>query len=396
MATINGAVSTNNVAYVGWSQTLCSVDLTGISPTTDPNGVGYMQIYQMALNLSGKDASRTVALGVWSSGNVLLGKTANFTEAAASSASSTGNKTLTPVTTNSLLINRTATTALRMGFWVSGNGQVYYSADETGQTTEVYVDYGGSSAITNFSNDATLKSNASLVGSFDYYTLPTMPQNINATPGQSQVSLTWTPPVSNGGTAVTSYTLQRATNAGFTTGLTTTPGFTGYGTTVTGLANGTYYFRIAAVNAVATAASTTGQYVATGAIVVGSAATAPSPPTALIVAQQSPQNSNGLALSWTVPTSNGGSAITAYVIKRSLSSDMSSSVTIVTPTTGTSYNYNGLQPNTIYYFTVAARNAVGDSVVSAVSAGSAYVIAGTSLGIIRRWDATTSQWLVVV
>ncbi|CAB4148796.1 Fibronectin type III [uncultured Caudovirales phage] len=390
MATINSAVSTNNVAYTGWSQHLCSVALPSVS-VVDPSGVAYMQIYRMALNLSGKDASRTVALGIWNTSNALIGKTANFTEAAASSASSTGNKTLTTVP----LINRSTTSTVRMGFWVSGMGQVYYSADETGQTTDVLVDKVSSTSITTFVSDGTLKSNASLVGTYDYYTLPTAPASISATPGQSQVSLTWTPPSSDGGAAVTSYTLQRATNSGFT-GATTTTGLTGYGTTVTGLANGTYYFRIAAVNDVATAASTTSAYVATGAITVGSAATAPSQPTALVVAQQSPQSPNGLALSWTAPTSNGGSAITAYVIKRSLSADMSSPVTVVTPTTGTSYSFNGLQPNTVYYFTVAARNGVGDSPASTMSLGSAYVVAGTSLGIIRRWDATTSQWLVVV
>lgn len=392
MATINSAVATNNVAWVAWSQTACNVALPSVSPV-DPLGVAYMQMYRMALNLSGKDASRTVALGVWTTGNSLIGKTANFTEAAASSASSTGLKTLTTLP----LINRSTTSTVRMGFWVSGMASVYYSADETSQTVDVLSDHSSSTSISTFNNDATLKTNASLVGSFDYYTLPTAPASISGTPGQSQVTVSWTAPSSDGGTAVTSYTLQRATNVGFTTGLTTTSGLTGTSTVVTGLANGTYYFRIAAVNAVATTASTTSAYsTATGAITVGSSATAPSQPTAFAVAQQSPQNSNGLALSWTAPASTGGSAITAYVIKRSASPDMSSSVTIVTPTTGTSYNYNGLQPNTIYYFTVSARNAIGDSVPSAVFAGSAYVVAGTKLGIIRRWDATTSQWLVVV
>ena len=390
MTTINSAVSTNNLAWVAWSQTACNVALPSVS-AVDPSGVAYMQIYRMALNLSGKDASRTVALGVWTTGNSLIGKTANFTESAASSASSTGLKTLTTVP----LINRSTTSTVRMGFWVSGMGSVYYSADETSQTVDVLSDHSSSTSISTFNNDATLKSNASLVGSFDYYTLPTAPASISATPGQSQVTVSWIAPSSDGGTAVTSYTLQRATNSGFT-GATTTTGLTGTSTVVTGLANGTYYFRIAAVNAVGTAASTSGAYVATGAITVGSAATAPGQPTAFTVAQQSPQNPNGLALSWTAPASNGGSAITAYVIKRSLSADMSSPVTLVTPTTGTSYNFNNLQPNTIYYFTVAARNAVGDSPASTVSAGSAYVVAGTSLGIIRRWDSTTSQWLVVV
>jgi len=393
MATINSAVATNNVAWVAWSQTACLVDLTTINPATDPNGVPYIQIYRMALNLSGKDASRTVALGVWSSGFSLLGKTANFTEAAASSASSTGLKSLTGTLP---LINRSTTDNVRMGFWVSGMGSVYYSADETSQSgINVLSDHSSSTSISTFNNDATLKSNASLVGSFDYYSLPTAPLSISGTPGQSQVTVSWTAPVSDGGTSVTSYTLQRATNSGFT-GATTTTGLTGTSTVVTGLANGTYYFRIAAVNAVATAASTTGQYIATGAITVTSSATAPGQPTAFAVAQQSPQNPNGLALSWTAPASNGGSAITAYVIKRSLSPTMSSPVTIITPTTGVTYADNSVVSGTTYFYTVAARNAIGDGAASAIATATTFQVATGGLGIIRRWDSATSQWLVVV
>lgn len=391
MATINSAVSTNNVAYVGWSQTVCNVSLPAVS-VVDPTGAAYIQIYRMALNLSGKDASRTVALGVWNTGNSLIGKTANFTETAASSASSTGLKTLITVP----LINRTSTATVRMGFWVSGNGSVYYSADETSQSMDIQTDHGSSTSITTFVNDATLKTNASLVGSYDYYTLPTAPASIVGTPGQSQVSLTWTAPSTDGGTAVTSYTLQRATDTAFTVGLTTVTGLTGLGTTVTGLANGTYYFRVAAVNAVATAAATTSSYIATGAITVGSAATAPGQPTALAVSQQSPQNPAGLSLSWTAPASNGGSAITAYVIKLSTSPAMSSPVTTVTPTTGTTYSYNGLQPGVTYYFTVAARNAIGDGPASSVVTSFTYVLAGTTIGNIRKWNAALGQWVVVV
>lgn len=393
MATINGAVSTNNVAWVGWSQTLCNVALSSVS-VVDPAGTAYMQIYRMALNLSGKDASRTVALGVWTTGNSLIGKTANFTESAASSASSTGNKTLTTVP----LINRTTTPTVRMGFWVSGNGSVYYSADETGQTTEIYTDHGSSSAITTFTNDATLKTNASLVGSYDYYTLPSAPASITGTAGQAQVTLDWTAPASNGGTAVTSYTLQRATDSGFTTGLVTTTGLTGLTTTVTGLTNGTaYYFRIAAVNAVATAASTTSAYATIGSPVTPTASTTvPGPPTALTVTDQTPHNDTGLALSWTAPASNGGSAITGYEILASLSPDMSSAASTLTGSTSTSYDLDGLEVNTTYYLQVSAINAIGTGPTSATAYGQTYTVAVAGSGVIKKWNAAISQWVVVV
>jgi hypothetical protein len=75
---------------------------------------------------------------------------------------------------------------------------------------------------------------------------------------------------------------------------------------------------------------------------------------------------------------------------------MSSPVTIITPTTGVTYADNSVVSGTTYFYTVAARNAIGDGAASAIATATTYQVAGTSLGIIRRWDSATSQWLVVV
>jgi len=82
--------------------------------------------------------------------------------------------------------------------------------------------------------------------------LPSVPQNLGATAGNTQVSLTWTAPSSNGGSAITDYIVQYSTNGltwtTFNDGVSTSTS-----TTVTGLTNGTlYYFRVAAVNSVGT------------------------------------------------------------------------------------------------------------------------------------------------
>ena len=70
-------------------------------------------------------------------------------------------------------------------------------------------------------------------------------------PGNARVVLTWTPPSSTGGTAITRYAIQRSTSP--TTGwvyLTTTAASTARSFNATGLTNGVrYYFRISAVNA---------------------------------------------------------------------------------------------------------------------------------------------------
>lgn len=69
------------------------------------------------------------------------------------------------------------------------------------------------------------------------------------TPGATSVPLSWSPPSDDGGASITSYTVQYATNAGFTTGVGT-QSFASTSGTVTGLTAGqVYYFRVRAVNA---------------------------------------------------------------------------------------------------------------------------------------------------
>jgi titin len=83
-------------------------------------------------------------------------------------------------------------------------------------------------------------------------TVPEAPTGLTVTPGKSQMTLKWTPPASDGGLPVTGYVIYQGTSPGVGTGA---PGggllvrTTSY--TVTGLTNGTtYYFGVAAVNAV--------------------------------------------------------------------------------------------------------------------------------------------------
>lgn len=85
---------------------------------------------------------------------------------------------------------------------------------------------------------------------------PGAPTGLGATAGDAQVALSWTAPVSTGGSAITDYVVEYATDlAGpwtvFADGVST-----GTTATVTGLTNGTpYFFRVAAVNSVGTGAA---------------------------------------------------------------------------------------------------------------------------------------------
>ena len=76
-----------------------------------------------------------------------------------------------------------------------------------------------------------------------------VPTSLTATMGNTQVSLAWTAPTYNGGSAITDYSVQYSTNSGSTWSSFSHTASTATTSTVTGLTNGTaYVFRVAAVN----------------------------------------------------------------------------------------------------------------------------------------------------
>jgi hypothetical protein len=94
-------------------------------------------------------------------------------------------------------------------------------------------------------------------GQYDTYDIsvqgpPTVPLNLGATAGNTQVVLTWNIPSSDGGSSITDYIIQYSTdNSTWTTFNDGTS--TNTTATVTGLTNRTlYYFRVAAVNSIGT------------------------------------------------------------------------------------------------------------------------------------------------
>lgn len=397
VASINDAVATHSTGFMGYSQAACTVALPTLATTyNDPNGNGYFYIYNMRMGLSGKDASRTVRLAIWSTANAVLKETASFTVAAASSASLTAYQDFS----SSLLIKRNgsgAVSSVKMGFWVSGSGSVYYQRDADGQTTDILYDGVNSTSADTFTSAGTLNSNASLVGNYNYYTLPAAPSGLSATAGNAQVTLSWVAP-NNGGTAITGYKIERADDSGFTTGLTSTTQ-TGTSYIWTGLTNGnTYYFRVAAINAVATAASTTSKYSGTASAAPTSGATAPDAPGSFVFGQQSPQSPTGLKGTWTAPY-NGGSAITGYTVRYSTTSDMSSYTDQPTGSTSLSYNLNGLDANTVYYAQVAAINAIGTGPYSPVEQAETYTAPPpdpTGTGVIKKWNQAAGVWSIIM
>jgi large repetitive protein len=255
----------------------------------------------------------------------------------------------------------------------STNGSTWTTfADGTSTTTSTTI-----TGLTNGTAYTTRVAAVNAVGASSYTTsgsvtpatVPGAPTNLVTTAGNAQVSLSWTAPASNGGAAITDYVVQYSTNGStwttFNDGVSATTS-----ATVTALANGTAYtLRVAAINAVGT-----GSYVTSGSV---TPATTPGAPTNLVTTAGSTQ----IALSWTAPASNGGAAITDYVVQHSTNG--STWITFADGTsTATSATITGLVNGTTYTVRVAAINAVGTgSYVTSGSVTPAATVPGAPTGL---------------
>jgi subtilisin len=107
----------------------------------------------------------------------------------------------------------------------------------------------GQYSITATGTSGTLTHTATVT--VNLQTAPNPPQNLKTTPGNTQNTLTWSTPTSNGGSTITNYKIYRGTtpNGEASTPLATVGNVLTY--TDQGLTNGkTYYYKVTAVNAI--------------------------------------------------------------------------------------------------------------------------------------------------
>jgi fibronectin type 3 domain-containing protein len=178
-------------------------------------------------------------------------------------------------------------------------------------------------------------------------TLPGAPTGLTATPGNSQVTLSWAAPASDGGSRVSSYNVVEGTTADLS-GSAPVTNVTGTTVTLPSLINGTtYFFEVAAVNAAGQGPLSTEMQ----AVPV----TVPEAPTGLTATRGNTQ----VVLSWTAPASDGGSQVTGYELYVGTTADLSGNAPVAR-VTGTVVTVTNLINGTRYYFGVTAVNRVGE------------------------------------
>ncbi len=183
-------------------------------------------------------------------------------------------------------------------------------------------------------------------------TVPTAPQNLQGSPGDAYINLTWQAPVSNGGSAITNFEVWRGTSSGTETFLA--DAHLDLWLNDTGLAAGqNYYYRVRAVNAQGIGSSSNEANAATHIEMV----IAPSVPQNLTITA-----GNGMvSLSWNEPTSSGSAALLGYRIFRGTNPD---SMTLIDSVLSTNYTDTDLTNGQAYHYKVCAYSSAGDGMMT--------------------------------
>src|SRR5205807_2214523 len=176
---------------------------------------------------------------------------------------------------------------------------------------------------------------------------PSAPQNLAATGGNAQVTLTWQAPASDGGSPITNYKIYRGGAPTTETLLTTVGNVLSY--TDSAVTNGvTYYYQVSAVNN-----RGEGRQADEASATPNAPPPPPSPPSAPTNLVATGGNAQ-VGLTWQAPASNGGSPITNYKIYRGTASG--GETLVATIGNQLSYSDGGLTNGVTYYYKVSAVN----------------------------------------
>jgi hypothetical protein len=224
-------------------------------------------------------------------------------------------------------------------------------------------------------------------------TAPDAPTSLTASPGNTTVVLVWAASA-NGGSPITGYNVYEGTTPGGESASPVNGGTLIAGTTltVTGLTNAhTYYFTATAVNVI-------GSSIASKEAWAIPAATAPGAPTNVLATS----GHVSATVTWTAPSSPGGSAISLYTVTATDSASPARGGQTCTWTSGAlSCTLSGLTNGDSYSFSVTATNSLGAGVastpsnavipaVSVPSAPTSLVATPGSASVVLSWPAPSN------
>ena len=216
--------------------------------------------------------------------------------------------------------------------------------------------------------------------------VPGTPTSVATTSSNAEATVTWSAPITNGGTAVTGYSVAWASNAvqGMTSGsAVVTAATTAY--RLTGLVNGvTYTFTVTATNVAGNGAASTS--------VAAVPYTRSGSPSNLVA---SALVGGQVSLTWSPPGNNGGAGLTGYRIERRVEGGEWAVLISDTSSTLASYLAIGLDPTISYEFQVSAWNAAGMGAMSVPSTAVSPVAPTTTTTVAPTTATTTTATTTV-
>ena len=211
--------------------------------------------------------------------------------------------------------------------------------------------------------------------------IPTVPTNLSLT-GLVDMLVTWTAPANDGGSEISKYRIQTATDPGFTSNVVITDLVSSPSKIVHLGEFTTYYVRLFAINSVGISSPS-------NTIIVETIGRPETPTTVSVDAID-----DEILVEWGSPSSNGGSPITGYVVEYTLiQNDFDAGQTVRVSSSTNSYAIPA-SPGVTYYVRVKAVSAAGSGDYSGTFSASGNLAPQTMPGLAAasRPEAVLLSW----
>ena len=338
---------------------LAAAGVTDFEATNPGNGYSYRQSIMAAVHAETDDISMEIPVGSATDVGAYDSFFSEGAPAAPSAPSEPGSGTSTTPSNSQMTLSWDAATGEVSHYqisWTPGAGMASVPAPTTtyvvtGLTNGIEYTFSISAVGMNGEGDPLVVSGIPVAA-------PGTPGTPTATISSSvvtDVDVTWDAPVDDGGSVIIGYNVEVTSDG--VVGATFATGSASPSTVYTGVLGSTYSFRVQSVNAFDTSAAFS---TPSNSLFVVTDPDTPGAPTAVAGIGEAD-------LTWSAPSSDGGSPITDYTIEVSANSGVSWTTVSDGASTATSATVTGLVNGSTYVFRIAASNAYGTSSFSTQS-----------------------------